>query len=96
MAMKMEPILEELEAAAERLGVKVSYEALSSTVAGGGLCKVKGSFRVIIDKRSTVGEKAVTLARALARLGLEPDELSERARELLEQSRPHKPEQASA
>lgn len=64
--MKMEPILEELEAAAAKLGVKVSYENLTDTVGGGGLCKVKGTYRVIIDKRGTPGEKVATLAKALA------------------------------
>jgi hypothetical protein len=66
--MKMEPILEELEAAAEKLGVKVSYENLADTAFGGGLCKVKGTYRVIIDKRGTASEKAVTLAKALSEL----------------------------
>jgi hypothetical protein len=83
-AMKMEPILEELEAAADKLGVKVSYEALAETVGGGGLCKVKGTLRVIIDKRGTVGEKVSTLARALAGLDLEGIFLSPRTREIVE------------
>ncbi|HKA87248.1 MAG TPA: hypothetical protein VKE22_06250 [Haliangiales bacterium] len=66
--MKMEPILQELEAAAGKLGVKVTYEALAETAFGGGLCKVRGSFRVIIDNRGTAGEKEITLARALSRV----------------------------
>ena len=84
--MKMEPILEELEAAADKLGVKVTYEALAETAFGGGLCKVKGSFRVIIDKRGTTGEKAVTLARALARVGADGVFLSPAARELVDRT----------
>lgn len=71
--MKMEPILEELESAADKLGVKVSYEAIAESVAGGGLCKVKGSYRVIIEKRGTVGEKVATLAKALTMSGLDLD-----------------------
>ena len=53
--MKMEPVLADLEAAATKLGVKVSYEVLAETVGGGGLCKVKGTYRVIIEKRGTTG-----------------------------------------
>lgn len=83
--MKMEPILEELELAAAKLGVKVSYETLVDSVGGGGLCKVKGVPRVIIEKRGTPGEKAVTLARALATLDIESVHLSPTARELVEQ-----------
>ena len=86
MVMKMEPILHELEAAAGKLGVKVTYEALAETAFGGGLCKVKGAFRVIIDKRGTPGEKAITLARALSRVGTEGIFLSPAARELVERT----------
>jgi hypothetical protein len=85
--MKMEPILEDLEAAAAKLGVKVSYEVLMDTVAGGGLCKVKGAYRVIIEKRGTAGEKAVTLAKALAALDVEGIFLTPAARELVERHR---------
>ncbi|MBI4509672.1 MAG: hypothetical protein HY698_08535 [Deltaproteobacteria bacterium] len=86
--MKMEPILEELEACAVKLGVKVSYESLAETVGGGGLCKVKGTYRVIIDKRSTVGEKVVTLAKALVDVGSGDLELSPEAREVVDRLRP--------
>lgn len=79
--MKLEPILEELEAAAGKLGVKVTYESLAESVAGGGLCKVKGVHRVIIEKRGTVGEKVATLARALSALDTEGIFLSPVARD---------------
>lgn len=82
--MKMEPILEELESAADKLGVKVSYEALAETVGGGGLCKVKGTYRVIIDRRGTPGEKVATLARALSQLDLDGVFLSPKTREIVE------------
>jgi hypothetical protein len=86
-AVKMEPILEELEGAAEKLGVKISYESLAETVGGGGLCRVKGQYRIIIDKRGTAGEKVSTLARALSALDLEGIFLSPRTREIVEQYR---------
>jgi len=82
--MKLEPILEELEGAAAKLGVKVSYETLAETVGGGGLCKVKGTYRVIIERRATVGEKVATLAKSLAHLGAEAVFLSPPARELVD------------
>lgn len=70
--MKTEVLLEHLEAAAEALAVKVSYETLGvgglSTAAGhGGLCRVKGQYRVIIDKRATPAERVATLASSLSR-----------------------------
>ncbi len=85
--MKMEPVLEDLESAAAKLGVKVSYEVLTETVGGGGLCKVKGAYRVIVDKRGTAGEKAVTLAKALAALDTESVFLTPAARDLVERYR---------
>jgi hypothetical protein len=66
--MKPEPLLEALEAAAETLSVKVSYEPLQSSVGHGGLCRVKNAWRVIIDRRATVQERIATLGQALARV----------------------------
>ena len=82
--MKMEPLLEELEAAAAKLGVRLSYESLSDSVGGGGLCKVNGTYRIIIDKRSTVSEKVGTLAKALASLDTGGIFLSPGARAIVE------------
>ena len=64
--MKPEVLLEHLEQAADRLGIRVSYEQLQSSVVTGGLCKVKGAYRVIIDKRASPEERVGTLATALA------------------------------
>ena len=66
--MQEQAILAELEAAAGQLGVKVSYEALQASVGMGGLCRVRGEYRMIIDKRSQVGERVATLASGLARI----------------------------
>ncbi len=83
----MDAILDELEAAAGKMGVKVSFEVLHDTVGGGGLCKVKGLYRVIVDKRGTASEKAATLARALGSLDTEGIFLSPAARDLLARMR---------
>lgn len=65
--MKPKEMLAELESAAQSIDVKVSYESIASSVMRGGLCKVKGQYRVIIDKRLTPEERANTLAESLAR-----------------------------
>ena len=65
--MKPEVALELLEAAAEQLKVRVSYEPLQTSVIHGGLCRVKGEYRIIVDKRASSEERVVTVASALAR-----------------------------
>jgi hypothetical protein len=64
--MKPEVLLELLENASDQLGIRVSYEQLQSSVVTGGLCKVKGVYRIIIDKRATPEERVGTVAAALA------------------------------
>jgi hypothetical protein len=66
--MKPEVLLELLESAAEQLKIRVSYEALQTSVVPGGLCKVKGEYRVIVDKRASAEERVSTLAAAIARM----------------------------
>ena len=65
--MKPKDMLVELEAVAQSVDVKVSYESIASSVMRGGLCKVNGQYRVIIDKRLTPEERVNTLAESLAR-----------------------------
>jgi len=66
--MKPEVLLELLESAAERLTVRVSYEPLQTSVVHGGLCRVKGEYRIIVDKRASAEERVTTLATALAQV----------------------------
>ena len=66
--MKPDALLELLEAAAGQLQVRVSYEPLQSTVIHGGLCRVKGEYRIIVDKRATAEERVTTLAAALVQV----------------------------
>ena len=80
--MNANGMLQELETAAEKLGVAVSYESLAASVGLGGLCRVKGQYRVIIDKRASGNERIATLAEALARVGVDAEvELSTAARD---------------
>lgn len=84
--MKPEVMLELLENAADQLGVRVSYESLQSLVfhsGHGGLCKVKGEYRVIVDKKATAEERIVTLATALGTFDTSELELAPKVRELL-------------
>ena len=86
--MTADAMLKELEKACDQLGVHVSYEALAASVGLGGLCRVKGKYRVIIDKRATAQERAATLAESLSRVGtaagLETVALSAKTRELVD------------
>jgi hypothetical protein len=79
--MKPQALLQELERAADQLAVKVSYEPMAATVGHGGLCRVKGQYRVIIDKRATNFERAETLAVALAQLDTSDVRMHRRVRE---------------
>jgi hypothetical protein len=72
--LTQQAMLEELEAVAARRAVKVSYESLATSVGSGGLCRVRGEYRVIIDKRAQVGERVAALAQALSQV---PDHASE-------------------
>jgi hypothetical protein len=87
--MKAEQLTEILEAAATQLGVKVRYEAMAASgpTGGGGLCKVKGDWCVIIDKKTAPSERASILTDALATLDTDKVEFPEKVRELLAQRR---------
>jgi len=84
--MKTEALLEHLEAAAQVLAVKVSYEQLGTSMATGhgGLCRVKGQYRVIIDKRATPQERVSTLAGALSGFDHTDLQLHDDVRDLLQ------------
>ncbi len=84
--MKSDVMLELLETAADQLGIKVSYEPLQTsgmTGMRGGLCRVKGTYRVIIDKRASNEERVTTLATALAGFDTSELELPQKVRDLL-------------
>lgn len=82
--MKAAAALQELEHAAEVLSVKVTYENLSASVGHGGLCRVKGQYRVIIDKRASAHERAATLAQALSQLDTSDVPMSRQVRQLVD------------
>jgi hypothetical protein len=84
--MKIQDQLRELEAVAEKKGVRVSYEALGGEIGAGGLCKVHGEYRVIIDKRASVGERLTVLARALSTFPMDDLYLAPELREVIEKA----------
>ncbi len=98
--MKPEVMLELLESAAEQLKVRVSYEPLQTSVVHGGLCRVKGEYRIIVDKRASAEERVTMVATALARrtqaMKAEGDviELPAKVQNILRMHEPAKPQSA--
>jgi hypothetical protein len=84
--VKIDETLKELESVAEKKKIKVTYENIGGELGAGGLCKVKGEHRVIVDKRATDGEKVTVLAQALSKFPLDDVVISDRTRELIEKS----------
>ncbi|HET7500642.1 MAG TPA: hypothetical protein VFK02_06545 [Kofleriaceae bacterium] len=97
--MKPEVLLELLESTAGQLKVRVSYEPLQTSVVHGGLCRVKGEYRIIVDKRASAEERMTTVAAALAqvikatKLDIAALEMPPKVREIL---RMHEPAPAPA
>lgn len=75
---------------ARRAGVEVRTENLRVPIrSSGGVCRVNGRTRVILDGRTSPTERGVALADALAELGTELDdvEMSSQARTLIDRRR---------
>jgi hypothetical protein len=85
--VKVADQLSELEQVADKKSIRVSYENIAGELGAGGLCKVKGAWRVIIDRRATDGDKVTVLAQALAQFPLEDVFISEETRALIERSK---------
>ncbi len=76
--------LTELEDLAKNLGVRVSYEPMSGLSRGsGGLCKVRGELRVIMDRKLKTPERMQVLADALRRFDTETFYVSPAVRRML-------------
>ena len=83
-SMNEQQQLHELEALASGLSVRVCYETMGGLVQGvGGLCRVRGEYRVIIDRRLKSAERLAILADALRRFDFERSTLSPQLRDLL-------------
>lgn len=82
-AIKIPQILAELEEACKHLGIRLTYEAIGGELGSGGLCKVKGKWRAIFDKRTTPAERVTLLLPLLSRFPVGEMPLSEPVRELV-------------
>jgi hypothetical protein len=86
--MKPEQMNEALEQVATQLGVRVRYETMTSSTAGaGGLCKIRGQWTVIIDRRTQAADRAAMLIEALAEFDTDALYLAPRVREALQSKR---------
>ncbi len=79
--MNSQEILEQLEALAQKMSIKVRYEKCKSR---GGLCRLKQDQVLIVRRGLTVPEKVDVLALALCRFPLEDYYLMPEVRKLLE------------
>jgi len=83
--MKVTQQLQELERLAKQLGVKVSYDTTAGLVSGsGGLCRVHGAYRIIIDRRLKPGARVQLLLDALARFDTTDHDVAQPIRVLLD------------
>jgi hypothetical protein len=95
--MKPEQITETLEQAAAHLGVRVRYETMTGETAGaGGLCKVKGQWCVIVDRKTPPAERAALLIEALAGFDTEGVYLPPEVREAVQAKRVQQQQQQRA
>ena len=90
--MKPEQITETLEQAAAQLGIRVRYETMTGDTAGsGGLCKVRGEWCVIVDRKTPAAERAALLIEALAGFDTDDVFLPPHLREALAVKRSQRP-----
>jgi hypothetical protein len=94
--MKPEQMTETLEQAAAQLGVQVRYDTMTGDAAGGGgLCKVKGTWCVIIDRKTPPAERAAMLIEALAGFDTDAVFLPPQLREAIAAKRTERPVEPS-
>jgi hypothetical protein len=89
--MSMEPrkVLEYLEDLALKLDIEVVYANLESRdpFTRGGLCKVKGKYKVFIDRTEKIQGRIKILARALSAFDKEEIYILPLVREILEKAK---------
>lgn len=87
--MESRKVLEYLEDLAERLGVEIVYEKLREEELSvkGGLCKVKGAYKIFMDRSEPMERRIEILARALASFDTQEVYLLPFIREILEKVR---------
>lgn len=78
--------LEQLEEAAQSLGIEIRYEPFKgeNAMAPGGLCRLKGDYLLILNNRSGLSERINAIASAISRFDLSTAYLKPELREFLE------------
>ncbi len=95
--MKPEQIVEALEQAASQLAVQVRYETMTGDASGsGGLCKIRGNWCVIMDRKTPPAERAATLIDALTGFDTDSVFLPPKVRETLAARRTERKPPAAA
>jgi len=86
--MKPDQITEALEQAAAQLGVKVRYEAMTGESSGaGGLCRIRGEWTIIMDRKAASSDRAALLLESLAGFDFDSIYLPPELREALTERR---------
>ena len=87
--MSDEFLLDQLEALANKLGIKVRYEKvnLEESSCAGGLCRLKGEYVLIIHAQAPVKEKIQIMTEGLKRFPLGDIYIRPVIRELLGESK---------
>ncbi|MBI9072118.1 MAG: hypothetical protein JEY94_11000 [Melioribacteraceae bacterium] len=79
---EFENILADLKALAEEMGIKVRYELGDFK---GGYCLLKSSRVVVLNKRSNLQRKVITLSTALKELGVDEIYMPPKIREIIDE-----------
>ena len=89
ITMHPRKVLQHFEDLAEKLGIEIVDEKLGETEfpVKGGLCKVKGTFKIFLDRSESIEARIEILAKALSSFDLENVYLLPYIREVLERSR---------
>lgn len=89
ITMESRKALEYLEDLAEKLGIEIVYERLGEEEFSvrGDLCKVKGAYKIFMDRSKPVEDQIAILSRALSTFDTEGIYLLPYIREILEIAR---------
>lgn len=87
--MQSRQVLEYLEDLAEKLGIEIVDEKLGDPEFSikGGLCKVKGTFKIYVDRSKSSEDQIAILSRALSFFDTEEMYLLPYIREILDKAR---------
>jgi len=79
-------LLAMLEELAEKLGIEIRCERVrdDESLQGGGFCRLKGEYLVIIDKKASTGERIGVLSRAVRHFDLDDIYMKPLLRQYLE------------